>query len=375
MVRSGAMRFVITGGGTGGHIYPALAIARGLQERYPGAKILYIGTKKGLEADIVPRSGLPFQSIRLSGLRRSLTPRNLLVLWRAGTGILEARKIIKKFKPSAVVGTGGYVCGPVVIAAASLRVPTLIHEQNALPGITNRILSVLASQVTTTFEDSVRRFPRRARVQITGLPVRPEVLTADRNQAREKLGVLPHQALVLSFGGSQGARSINRAMAGVLKKLHANDGIKFLHVTGQAQQREFMSECRRRNVKLKEDHIKVVPYLYEMPEALAAADLIICRAGAATLAEITVRGIPAVLIPYPYAAENHQEYNARALVRKDAAEMLLDDEVTGQLLAQKINTMINNPEKLKEMAGASLSEGRPRALQDIIKNVDRLLSE
>ncbi|MTI85246.1 MAG: undecaprenyldiphospho-muramoylpentapeptide beta-N-acetylglucosaminyltransferase [Firmicutes bacterium] len=368
------MRFVITGGGTGGHIYPALAIARGLQERYPGAKILYIGTKKGLEADIVPRSGLAFQSIRLSGLRRSLTPRNLLVLWRAGTGTLEARKIIKKFKPSAVVGTGGYVCGPVVIAAASLRVPTLIHEQNALPGVTNRILSVLASQVTTTFEDSVRRFPRRARVQITGLPVRPEVLTADRNQAREKLGVLPQQALVLSFGGSQGARSINLAMAGVLKELHANDYIKFLHVTGQAQQGEFISECRRLNVTLNEDNIKVVPYLYEMPEALAAADLIICRAGAATLAEITVRGIPAVLIPYPYAAENHQEYNARALVRKDAAEMILDDEVTGRLLAQKINTMINNPEKLKEMAGASLSEGRPRALQDIIKNVDRLLS-
>jgi len=368
------MRFIITGGGTGGHVYPALAIARGLGERYPGAEMLYIGTKKGLEADIVPRSGLSFRAIHLSGLRRSLTPKNLLVLWRAGKGTLEARRIIKKFKPAAVVGTGGYVCGPVVIAAGSLRVPTLIHEQNALPGITNRILSVFAGQVATTFEDSVERFPRKAKVKVTGLPVRPEILTADRDNAREKLGIPGHQKLVLSFGGSQGARSINMAMVGVIGRFKGSDSVRFIHVTGQAQYDAFLKECRRKNISLAENNVQIVPYMHNMPEALAAADLVICRAGAATLAEITVRGLPSILVPYPYAAGNHQEYNARALVEKGAAEMILDDEVNEKLLVNKINSMLQNKEKLKLMSEASLSVGRPRALQDIIDSIDELIT-
>lgn len=371
------MRFVVTGGGTGGHIYPALAIARGLKEKYPGAEILYVGTEKGLEAGIVPRSGFPFRSIRLSGLRRRLTAQNLLVFWQAGAGTLKARKLIKNFKPLAVVGTGGYVCGPVIIAAGSLRIPTLIHEQNALPGVTNRVLSFFATQVATTFEDSIARFPRRARVKLTGLPVRPEVLTAGRSQAREKFGVRPEQMLVLSFGGSQGARSINRAMATVLKEFQGEKKVKFLHVTGQAQYREFLTYCRRENVSVNGDFVddnRIVPYMHEMPEALAAADMVVCRAGAATLAEITVRGIPSILIPYPYAAGNHQEYNARALVDRGAAEMILDREVNGLLLAGKIRRMLENQVDLQKMAAASLSVGRPRALDDILDCIETMIT-
>lgn len=371
------MRFVLTGGGTGGHIYPALAIARGLQEKYSGVEILYIGTESGLEADIVSRSGFLFRSIRLSGLRRKITLKNLLVFWRAAAGTIEARKLIKDFKPRAVVGTGGYVCGPVVIAASSLRIPTLIHEQNALPGITNRILSYFAGQVATTFEESIGRFPRRARVKLTGLPVRPEVLTADRDKAREKFDVKPGHILVLSFGGSQGARSINRAMPGVLKDFAGEKEVKFLHVTGQAQYDDFLAGCRRKSVAVNDDPAAnnlVVPYMYEMPEALAAADLVVCRAGAATLAEITVRGIPSILIPYPYAAGNHQEYNARALVDKGAAEMLPDNKLSGPLLAGKIREMIENRQYLKKMAEASLSVGRPRALGDILDTIEKLIT-
>lgn len=369
------MRFVVAGGGTGGHIYPALAIARGLQEKYPGAEILYIGTENGLEAEIVPRAGFPFRSIRLSGLRRRLTVKNLFILWRAGAGIIEAQRIIRNFKPSAVIGTGGYVCGPVVMAASSLRIPTLIHEQNALPGITNRLLSFFATRVAVTFEDSIMRFPRRAKVKLTGLPVRPEVVTADRCRARQNFGVQPEQMLVLSFGGSQGARSINRAMAKVLKEFQKERQVSFLHVTGQAQYQEFLTYCRRENLSdLSGNNMRIVPYLHEMPEALAAADLVICRAGAATLAEITVRGIPSILIPYPYATGNHQQYNARALVDRGAAEMILDKELTGSLLAGKIRTMFQNREKLKDMAEASLSLGRPEALKDILDCIEEFVT-
>lgn len=372
------MRFVLTGGGTGGHIYPALAIAKGIQEKYSGAEILYIGTKHGLEASIVPRAGFPFASISLSGLQRKLALGNLRVLWQAAAGTVGACRLIKDFKPCIVVGTGGYVCGPVVMAAAFLRVPTLIHEQNALPGITNRALSRFAGRVAVTFADSMTRFPARSRVLLTGLPVRPEIKTADREKARAELGLTSGQTFVLSFGGSQGARSINYAMPGVIKNFENEKSIKFLHITGPSQYEDFLTVCKRENVKLDQSpdaHHAALPYLHEMPQVLAAADIVVCRAGAATLAEITVRGLPSILIPYPYAAENHQEYNARALADQGAAEMVLDRELNSRLLTEKIKKMVRDRDYLKEMSSASLALGRPQALDDILGAVDELIAQ
>ncbi|MDQ0286971.1 UDP-N-acetylglucosamine--N-acetylmuramyl-(pentapeptide) pyrophosphoryl-undecaprenol N-acetylglucosamine transferase [Desulfofundulus luciae] len=368
------MHFVVTGGGTGGHIYPALAIARGLLAKYPGAQVLYIGRAGGLEADLVPKANLPFRSIPVTGLKRNLSPRNLLVFWQAARGVLLARQILADFKPRVVVGTGGYVCGPVVMAAVLLGIPTLIHEQNALPGLTNRLLSRLVSQVALTFDDARKYFPRKARVKVTGLPVRPEVLAWRRDEARRAMGIPEDAQLVLSFGGSQGARAINLAMIEVLKQFGGREGVYFLHVTGPGQYEEFCARAREAGLSIAENgNIILVPYLDEMPRALAAADLAICRAGAATLAELTVVGLPAILIPYPYAAGNHQEYNARSLEKEGAALVIRDRELTGSLLAEKLARLLARPAKLKAMARASRRLGRSRALDEILELIDNLV--
>ncbi|MBE3587808.1 MAG: undecaprenyldiphospho-muramoylpentapeptide beta-N-acetylglucosaminyltransferase [Thermoanaerobacteraceae bacterium] len=367
------MRFVVTGGGTGGHIYPALAIARGLKEKYPGAEILYIGRAGGLEADLVPRAGFPFRSIQVAGLKRRPTPANLLAVWQAGRGLLTARRIFKEFKPAVVVGTGGYVCGPVVLAAALQGIATLIHEQNALPGLTNRLLAPLVDCVALTFAEGRRYFSRRARLTVTGLPVRPEVLSCSREEARRVLGIPPGARMILSFGGSQGAASINKAMVEVLQAFAGRTDMCFLHVTGPAHYQDFLNHLQERGLGAAENgNITIVPYLYDMPRALAAADVAVCRAGAATLAELTVLGLPAVLIPYPFASGNHQEFNARSLEKKGAALVIKDRELSGQLLTRCLEVILSRPEKLAAMAGACRSLGRPRALQDILDLVDEL---
>ncbi|MEW6424854.1 MAG: undecaprenyldiphospho-muramoylpentapeptide beta-N-acetylglucosaminyltransferase [Bacillota bacterium] len=363
------MRFIVTGGGTGGHIYPALAIAQGLKEKYPQAKILYVGKERGLEADLVPAAGFEFVPVRVRGLQRRLSPANLLVLGRAAAGFFQARRIIAGFKPLAVIGTGGYVCGPVLLAAVFLGIPTLIHEQNALPGITTRLLARFVKLVAVTFADSARYLPRKARVRHTGLPVRPEFLSVRREESRRALGLPEEGLLVLSFGGSQGARTINTAMGEVMKRLRDRKDVHFLHVTGPGQYEEF-----RRSFPIPENgNTTIKPYLYEMPLALAAADLVVCRAGAATLAELTVTGVPAILVPYPHATGNHQEFNARVLGRAGAALVLKDEELAGEMLANQIERLLADPGRLREMAAASRRLGRPRALAEILECVEELI--
>lgn len=368
------MRFILTGGGTGGHIYPALAIANGLKERFPGCAVVYIGTNRGLEADIVPKAGFEFHAVRAVGLKRSLSWRNLTVPWETWAGYRESRRLIRKFNPQAVVGTGGYVCGPVVLAAARLKIPTLIHEQNALPGVTNRILSRRVDRVAVTFEDSMQFFSSKVSVHLTGLPVRGEIIAAAREQAREKFGVHPSELFMLSFGGSQGARTLNRAVAQSLSLLAGIPEVRLLHVTGNGQYEQFMDMLQTEGLEVSLfDNITVVPYLYEMPEAMAAADLVVSRAGAATLAEINVRGLPALLVPFPFATGNHQEHNARALVSRGAAEMVLDADFTGSILVKNIKRFLAEPERLQEMSKASLKLGKPEALDDIINLIQDII--
>jgi len=365
------VRFIVTGGGTGGHIYPALAIAKGLQEKYPQAKILYIGKEGGLEADLVPAEGFAFQSIRVRGLQRRLSLANVSAFWQAGAAFFHARQIIAGFRPLAVIGTGGYVCGPVLLAAVFLKVPTLIHEQNALPGVTTRLLARLVKLTALTFAGSERFLPRGARVKVTGLPVRPEFSPGRREEARQALGLPPEGFFILSFGGSQGARTINQAMREVIERFRHRRDIRILHVTGPAQYAEF-----RKGFSLPETgNTTIEPYLYEMPLALSAADLVVCRAGAATLAEITVTGTPAILVPYPYATGNHQEFNARALEREGAAMVMKDEELTGEKLANQIEKLLADPGHLEAMARAARRLGRPQALADILQCVEELMEE
>ncbi len=368
------MRIVFTGGGTGGHIYPALAMARQLKTADPTAEILFIGTRNGLEAELVPRAGYEFAAISSQGLQRKLTGANLKALWAAVKGLKESNTVLNEFAPELVVGTGGYVCGPVVLMAHLKGIPTAIHEQNAWPGITNRLLARWVDLIMVNFPEALSRFPKFAKTAVTGLPVRPEILTVDRQTGAARLGLDPAKRTLLVVGGSQGARSINQAMLRLLMHYGSDKQLQIIHVTGPSGYAELRQDLANRGLVLAENgNIRVVPYLYDMENALAIADLMICRAGAATLAEITAKGIPSVLIPYPFASENHQEFNARALAARGAAFLILDRELSGDNLLSTVQELLANPEQLAAMAAAVARLGRPQAAQDIVERLSHLV--
>ncbi|MBU7005636.1 undecaprenyldiphospho-muramoylpentapeptide beta-N-acetylglucosaminyltransferase [Phosphitispora fastidiosa] len=365
------MRIVLTGGGTGGHIYPALAIARGLKENNPKAEVLFLGTAKGLEADIVPREGFNFEIITAEALRRKLSLRVFKTVFSAIKGFFDALRILKRFKPTVVVGTGGYVCAPVISAAVMLKIPTLIHEQNAYPGITNKLLSGFVTKVAATFPESRKYFSSRADIKVTGLPVRPEITMAEREAGVKALSLDGNRFTVLVLGGSRGARSINKALPDVAAKVCGQQGMQLVLVTGQTGYEETLGDFRSRGIDLAGcGNVTVTPYLYNIDEALAVADLVICRAGATSIAEITVRGLPSVLIPYPYASGNHQEYNAEALVRKGAAVMIPDRNLTSKVLWDTIYNLFSDRQVLAGMAEKSRSLGKPGALKHILQLIN-----
>jgi UDP-N-acetylglucosamine--N-acetylmuramyl-(pentapeptide) pyrophosphoryl-undecaprenol N-acetylglucosamine transferase len=365
------VRVIITGGGTGGHIYPALAIAAGIRERYPNATILYVGTDQGLESSIVPQAGYDFYAVPAAGLERRLTARNLLAVMRAWRGFGVSWGLVRRFRPHVVVGTGGYVCGPVVLAAALQGFPTLIHEQNAVPGLTNRILSRYVSRTAVSFVDAVKYFPRRARVILTGLPVRPEILAVSRTECRRKLGLARDEFVVVSFGGSRGARSLNLAMVPVVQALRGRPAWRLYHAAGTAGYEEFLAALGAA-APCEGENIIIVPYFYEIATLLGAADLVVCRAGASTIAELTVLGRPSILVPYPYATDNHQEFNARALAERGAAVLIRDRELTGEGLLSIITGLQSDARRLAGMSRAARSLAKPRALDRILDTLEKL---
>ena len=336
------MKIIVSGGGTGGHIYPALTLVSALAKKERTAEFLYVGTQKGLEADIIPKEGIPFETVDIEGLKRSFSPANIVRLGRAMHGVAEAAAIVRRFRPDVVIGTGGYVCGPILMAASLAHVPTLIQEQNVVPGVTNKILSKFVTKIAVGTEEALCRFPRKKAV-FTGNPIRREVMTASREKALETF-----------------------AMVGVLQAAQEYPEVQFLLVTGRGEYEDVMRRLEEAGVDLAAaPHIKVEPYLYNMPEAMAMADLAVFRAGATGLAELTARGVPAILVPYPYAAENHQEYNARALERAGAARVILDRDLTDKTLSALLGELLSEEGKLRRMAEASRALGRPEAADEI----------
>ncbi len=369
------MRIIVSGGGTGGHIYPALTIVRAIQKKISDAEFLYVGTKDGLEADIVPKEGLAFETVNIQGFKRSLTPENLVRGARAFGGVMKAMGIVRRFKPDVAVGTGGYVCGPILLAASLMGVPTLIQEQNVMPGVTNRLLSRFVSCIAMGTKEAAEHFPKGKRV-FTGNPIREEVMKARDEDGKKEFGLDPGAKTVLVSGGSRGARSINRAMVGVLAHYAGRRGVQFLHVTGKAGYDETMEHLRTAGVDLDAaGNLFVKPYLYNMPLALACADVAVFRAGAIGIAELTARGVPSVLIPYPFAAANHQEMNARAIASAGAARMILDRELTAERLLSVLAELLSEEAKLKRMAKAAKKLGRPQAAGEIAGRVIRLANE
>lgn len=361
------MRVLLAGGGTGGHIYPALAVAEKLKTLHPECEILYIGTKKGLENKIVPKRGIPFRSIAVEGLPRKLNPAFFKAVGKAAGGCIEAKRIVKQFAPDLVIGTGGYVCGPVVLAAKLLGVPAMIHEQNAFPGVTNKILARFVDRIMVNFQASEAYFVHKDRICVTGLPVRQEVLDAQREESLAFFGFSPQRITLLVSGGSRGARSLNRAMAEAYPTLVHYPDLQIIHLTGAVDYEDTLHAIAEKKIDLKcYPQIIVRPYLDEMQYGLGAADFCVGRAGATFLAELTACGLPGILIPYPYAAENHQEYNARALVEQNAATMILDKELTGEKLSQNILDLYQNKDKRISMAENAKNMGKPDSLNKII---------
>ena len=363
------MKIIVSGGGTGGHIYPALTLIDAIKNKRPDAEFLYVGTEKGLEADIVPKAGINFVALKMEGgLERHFTLENIFRAADAVWSIKRASDIVKNFKPSAVVGTGGYVCGPILLAASLMKIPTLIQEQNAVAGVTNKILSKFVDKIAVGTRDALKNFPTD-KTTYTGNPIRKEVLAAKKSDGLKEFNFTDDKPIILISGGSRGARSINNAMIDVLKSAAEKNSAQFLHVTGKG---EFDSVMEKLS-DLDAPNVKIVPYLYNMPTAMAMADLAIFRAGATGLAELTARGVPAILIPYPFAAENHQEFNARSLVDAGAARMILNKDLTAEILSATLDELLSSPEKLKSMAQASLSLGKPNAADEIADLILKLI--
>jgi UDP-N-acetylglucosamine--N-acetylmuramyl-(pentapeptide) pyrophosphoryl-undecaprenol N-acetylglucosamine transferase len=366
------MKVLIAGGGTGGHIYPAIAIANKIKEEVNHADILFVGTKKGLESQIVPNAGYRLKTITVSGFRRSLSIDTLKSVRDLIIGIRDAIKIIGDFKPDLVIGTGGYVCGPVVFIAALLNIKTVIHEQNVIPGVTNKILSKFVKRIFVSFEESNQYFNNPQKVLVTGNPVRKDFMDVDKKKCRDSLGIPKDHLVVMAFGGSRGAEKINETMIEVLKKFNGRKGISMIHVTGDRHYDRVTKALSKDGLSM-EKNIIVKKYIYDMSKYMGACDLVICRSGAITLAELTTMGLPSILIPSPYVANNHQEYNARVLEKNGAAILLSEKELSTASVSDLINLFLNHKVQLKEMGYKSKQLAKPNATDCIYANIINLL--
>ena len=362
------MKIMITGGGTGGHIYPALAFVKRVRELAPETKFMYVGTKNGLESQIVPTYHIPFETIEIQGFRRSLSPQNLKTVYLFLTSIRKAKKMIKEFQPDVVIGTGGYVSGSVVYAAKQLKIPTIIHEQNSVPGVTNKFLSRYATKIAICFSDAKTYFPEN-KVVLTGNPRAQEVVAVGKSAVLKEYGLSEEKPTVVIFGGSRGALKINQAFIEALPYFE-NKNYQILYASGQRYYKELQEKFNLYENKLT--NVSIQPYIDKMAEVMANVELVVGRAGATSIAEFTALGLPAILIPSPYVTNDHQTKNAQSLVKIGAVEMIPDQELTGIVLVDRIDKIMTDQEKHAKMTSASKKEGIPDAsdrLYDIVKEI------
>lgn len=358
---------MLAGGGTGGHLYPGLAVADRLREQ--GVDCRFVGTARGIEARVVPQRGYPLHLIHARGLAGKPWHK-LWALLQTCWGVYDCLGLIARHKPNLLITTGGYVCAPVLLAARLRGLPILMLEQNALPGKVNRKLAGLARRICTSFEESEKFFPP-GRCVSTGNPVRQEILQATREQGRQHFKIAADRPVLLVTGASQGAASLNEAILRALP-LWKDKPWTIMHLTGPNHLAEVEEKSRPLIQNSMLDY-RPIGYMAEMHLALAAADLAVARAGASTLAEFTAVGLPSILVPYPFAAEKHQDYNADTLVKRGAA-LKLDDSAVVELLADTVASLMEDSQRLGKMAEASLAGGRPQALDQIVDLISREFS-
>ncbi|EOH78993.1 MULTISPECIES: undecaprenyldiphospho-muramoylpentapeptide beta-N-acetylglucosaminyltransferase [Enterococcus] len=362
------MRILVTGGGTGGHIYPALAFIRYVQKIQPDSEFLYVGTHRGLENKIVPETGISFKTIKIQGFKRKLSLDNIKTVQLFLESIKRSKEILREFKPDVVIGTGGYVSGSVVYAAARMKIPTIVHEQNSVPGMTNKFLSRFADRVGICFPDAAQYFPESKTV-LVGNPRAQEVVTSGKSEVLEQYGLLPDIPTVLIFGGSQGALKINQAVIQALPKFSQKD-YQVLYASGDRYYNEIKEKF---DVEKINRNLSLQPYIKNMTDVMANVDLLIGRAGATSIAELTALGLPAILIPSPYVTNDHQTKNAQSLVNAGAVKMIPDADLTGESLIDAVDEIMNDSEKREAMAKASRQEGIPDAAERLWSLVNEIV--
>lgn len=373
------MRVIFTGGGTAGHINPALAVAGYLRSREPQAKILYIGNQNGMEAQLVPAQGFAFAGIHARGIVRSTRlgaiKKNVNAIMQLYTARKEAGKILADFAPDLVLGTGGYVSAPVIIQAAAMGIKTLTHEQNAFPGMTTKLVSKHVDKVLLAVEEAKKHLSPRAEFVVTGNPIREEIIFYKKDKARTELG-FDDRPCILSFGGSLGARAINESVADLMAwhSNHKDKPVYHIHGTGKKGYDSFMALLSERGVKLADNpQIMVREYIDDMPRCNAAADLVISRAGAITLSEIQASGKASILIPSPNVTENHQYHNAMVLARSNAAVVIEEAQLSGGRLIQSVEELITHPDRLLALSAAAAQLAIVDANDRIYREIKQLL--
>jgi UDP-N-acetylglucosamine--N-acetylmuramyl-(pentapeptide) pyrophosphoryl-undecaprenol N-acetylglucosamine transferase len=360
------MKVMIAGGGTGGHVFPGIAVAEELRRMRPGAEVVFVGSKRGLEAVAVPEAGFRVRFIRSRGFDRRAWWRWPLAAVENAIGVLQALFLVLAERPNAVLGTGGYASVAVAVAAWMLGKPVLLQEQNSVPGLANRLLSRIADEVHLSFVEARSYFARKDHLKVTGNPVRAYILSGDRAGAMEEFGLVPGKPTVFVFGGSRGAKRINQAAVEAMKLLRGRVDVQFILQTGREDFEYAQQEVQQHGLPAK-----VMPFLRRIHMAYAAADLVVCRSGAMTLAEIAVCGTPAILVPYPYAAHDHQVTNAMNLVDRGAAAMILDRDLTGDRLAQEIAHWLSDRQGLSRMSAHARTFARPDAAERIVRSLER----
>lgn len=363
------MKVIIAAAGTGGHINPGIAIANEIKKHNPSAQITFIGTPRGLENDLVPRSGYKLKTIEAYGIQRKLSLNNLRNVLKTLKSYKTANKIIKEIKPDIVIGTGGYICGPVFSAATKYKIPTVLHESNAFPGVAVKVLSKKTDTILVGFEDAKKRLPKAKKVVVTGTPTKVkkvELTQEQKENLKKQFNIKNDLPIVIVFGGSQGAESINKCFIDIINK-KMNKEYQIIWGVGQKKYEEV------RNSIKEPYNVTLVPYIYNMDEVLNLADLVVARSGAMTITEVAKCGKPAIFIPFPYATENHQEYNAKVLVDANAAKMILDKDLSSNKLNDMINEIIKDKTILKQMSENALNKSISNVQDKIYAEIEKLV--
>ncbi|MGB3367367.1 MAG: undecaprenyldiphospho-muramoylpentapeptide beta-N-acetylglucosaminyltransferase [Acidaminobacteraceae bacterium] len=365
------MNVILTGGGTAGHVNPAIAIGYGIKSKVGKTNLLYVGTHNGIEKEIVEKEKMEYRAITVDGMKS----KNIIKVIRTGLkvlkGIFDSFVIIKQFKPDLIVGTGGYVSFPIVFVGQLLGIKTVIHEQNAFPGSANRKLSKKANLVFTSYKESHDKFEKSDNLIFAGNPIKREFYKMDREECRVKHEFSDEKLNIVSLGGSGGAKVINDIMFDMMSEFNGDERLSFTHITGRSYYEKYMKFRKDIETEFKEN-INILPFSYDIPSFFYAADIVICRAGALTIAELMVAGTPSIIIPSPNVKDNHQEYNARAIENAGRAFVILEKDVTFAKVKSMIDSFIENPKELKDMRVINELK-KDAALTIIIDNINKIV--